>query len=694
MSTYRSLPGTQTLPVANARPGRDDAGERQRRVADNGRGLWSLPEARWAMSATALFAIGAVLHVAGAPTALVDVVFIGCYGAGGWEPAVAGLRAARGRVLDVDLLMIVGAIGAAAIGQVLDGGLLIVIFATSGATEAYATMRTSDSVRALLTLAPDQASLIEPDGNERRVDAADLVVGDVIVVRPGEIIGADGTVVSGASDVDQASITGEPLPVFRTIGDDVFAGTLNSHGALTVAVSRPAADSVVARIVALVEQASATKARTQLFIENIEQRYSVGVVVTTLAVFAVPLATGSRLAPTLLRAMTYMIVASPCAVVLATMPPLLAAIANAGRHGVLVKSAVVMEQLGLTTVVAFDKTGTLTHGTPQVREVITLSGPDELEALCLAAAAERGSEHPVARAIVAAAHARGLTVPDVTDFSSTLGRGVTASIASRTVHVGSPALLGASPTEAAATGRRAVAELEAIGRTAVVVIADQLPLAVIGLTDRVRDGAALTLDAVRLLTVHEPVLLTGDNVRAARQLADETGIGDVRAALLPHEKVAAVDDLRHSGLHVMVVGDGINDAPALAAAQLGVAMGRSGSDLALSTADAVLVTDDLAALPAMITLSRGARRAVRHNLVLAVVAIAGLISWDLIGNLPLPIGVLGHEGGTVLIGLNGLRMLRSSAWRPAGLGEPDRSSNARTKAPSEKGPHASVSGHP
>jgi heavy metal translocating P-type ATPase len=622
------------------------------------------------MVAIALFAIGAVLAVAGAPTALLDGVFVGCYGAGGWEPAVAGLRAARGRMLDVDLLMIVAAIGAAAIGQVLDGGLLIVIFATSGAQEAYATKRTSDSVRALLTLAPERASLIEPDGHERSVDAADLVVGDLIVVRPGEIIGADGTVVGGASDVDQATITGEPLPVFRTVGDDVFAGTLNGRGALTVAVSRPAADSVVARIVALVEQASATKARTQLFIDRIEQRYSVGVVVTTLAVFAIPLATGSRLAPTLLRAMTFMIVASPCAVVLATMPPLLAAIANAGRHGVLVKSAVVMEQLGLTTVVAFDKTGTLTYGTPQVREVIALSGADELAALGLAAAAERGSEHPVARAIVAAAHAEGLTVQEATGFCSTPGRGVTACIGSRTVHVGSPVLLEAGRTGTADAGRRTVAELEAGGRTAVVVVVDGLPLAVIGLTDQVRDSAALTLAAVRSLTVHEPVLLTGDNVRAARQLGDETGIGDVRAALLPHEKVAAVDELRRSGQHVMVVGDGINDAPALAAAQLGVAMGRSGSDLALSTADAVLVTDDLAALPAMIALSRGARRAVRQNLVLAVVAIAGLISWDLIGDLPLPIGVLGHEGGTVLIGLNGLRLLRRSAWRPAGLPAP------------------------
>ena len=345
-----------TLSSAGAHSVADPAIERIAARAARPRSTWSLPQVRWAAIAVLLFLVALTARLAGAPSWLSDAVFLLCYAAGGWEPALAGIRALRAKSLDVDLLMVVAAIGAASIGQFLDGGLLIVIFATSGAQEAYATKRTRDSVRALLALAPQQASGLEPDGSETLVDTADLDVDDVIVVRPGESIGADGVVSFGVSEVDQASITGEPLPVLRSVGDPVFAGTGNRDGVLHVRVSRPAADSVVARIVTMVEQASATKAKTQLFIDKVEQRYSIGVVISTLAVFAIPLALGGELRPTLLRAMTYMIVASPCAVVLATMPPLLSAIANAGRHGVLVKSAIVMEQLATITQVAFDKT--------------------------------------------------------------------------------------------------------------------------------------------------------------------------------------------------------------------------------------------------------------------------------------------------------------------------------------------------
>jgi cation-transporting P-type ATPase J len=294
--------------------------------------------------------------------------------------------------------MVVAAIGAAGIGQVFDGALLIVIFATSGALEAIATKRTADSVRSLLDLAPATTTRLTATG-EQAVDTAVLEVGDVILVRPGERIGGDGKVIDGGSEVDQATITGEPLPVDKQVGDEVFAGTLNGTGALRVRVTRPAGDTVIARIVAMVAEASATKARTQLFIEKIEQRYSVGMVAATLALFLIPLAFGAELRPTLLRAMTFMIVASPCAVVLATMPPLLSAIANAARHGVLVKSAVVLEHLGTATRVAFDKTGTLTAGTPRLAETRPLSGTGmtATELLALAAAAENPSGHPPGR---------------------------------------------------------------------------------------------------------------------------------------------------------------------------------------------------------------------------------------------------------------------------------------------------------
>ncbi|MFF9484942.1 heavy metal translocating P-type ATPase [Streptomyces sp. NPDC014676] len=607
----------------------------------------ALPEARWALASLVAFLAGLAADLGGAPGWAGGVLYAVAYVCGGWEPALEGLRALRDKTLDVDLLMIVAALGAAAIGQVLDGALLIVIFATSGALEALATARTADSVRGLLDLAPTTATRVTEHGEET-VPTAELAVGDVLLVRPGERIGADGTVLDGVSEADQATITGESLPVVKRPGDDVFAGTLNGTGALRVRVGRDPADSVIARIVTLVEEASRTKAPTQLFIEKIEQRYAVGVVVATLAVFGIPLAFGENLTDALLRAMTFMIVASPCAIVLATMPPLLSAIANAGRHGVLVKSAVAMERLGEIDASALDKTGTLTEGTPEVTAVRPLpgSGLDENALLTLAASAEHPSEHPLARAVVAAARTRGLPLAPATDFTAAPGHGITATVNGAVVTVGR-----ADPAEAAR------------GETVVRVTRDGTPVGTLALTDRIRPGAPAATSALTALTGTAPTLLTGDNEHAAARVADATGLTDIRAGLLPEDKVNAVRDLQTAGRKVLFVGDGVNDAPALAAAHAGIAMGRAGSDLALETADAVVVRDELAAVPAVVRLSRTARRLVVQNLVIAGTAITGLVLWDLLGHLPLPLGVAGHEGSTVLVGLNGLRLLRESAWR-------------------------------
>ncbi|MEU5283477.1 heavy metal translocating P-type ATPase [Streptomyces sp. CA-278952] len=629
--------------------------------------LLALPEARWALASLVLFLLALPVYLLGAPAWTWGPLFAACYVTGGWEPGWEGLKALREKTLDVDLLMVVAALGAAAIGQVLDGALLIVIFATSGALEAVATARTADSVRGLLDLAPDVATRLRADGVEETVDTEKLAVGDVILVRPGERVGADGQVVDGASDVDQATITGEPLPVAKQAGDEVFAGTVNGTGALRVRVERDPADSVIARIVKMVEEASETKAPTQLFIEKVEQRYSIGMVIATLAVFGIPLVLGDDLRSALLRAMTFMIVASPCAVVLSTMPPLLSAIANAGRHGVLAKSAVVMERLGQVDAVALDKTGTLTEGTPRVTDVLPLpsSGLDEDRLLALAGAAEHPSEHPLARAVVRAARDRGLVLAEATGFASSPGAGVTATVDGRTVRVGSPARLAADGPRLAADGpglAEAVRSLEDGGRTAVLVLRDGAPVGVLGIADRLRPDARATVAALTELTGRTPVLLTGDNERAARRLAAEVGISDVRAGLLPQDKVAAVRAWEAEGLRVLVVGDGVNDAPALAAAHTGIAMGGAGSDLALETADAVVVRDELAAVPAVVALSRTARRLVVQNLVIAGTFIAALVAWDLIGTLPLPLGVAGHEGSTVIVGLNGLRLLREASW--------------------------------
>jgi len=622
--------------------------------------LGQIPEVRWALTSTAAFAAALLAGLTAAPSWVAGVLFALCYAAGGWEPGLAGLQALRQRVLDVDVLMVVAALAAAAIGQVFDGALLIVIFATSGALEAAMTQRTAASVRALLDVAPERAVLLDPDGAERDVPAGQLAVGDVVVVRPGERVPADGRVRSGESELDQAALTGESLPVRRGPGEQVLAGTLNGTGALTVLVERAAADSVLARVATQVEQASQAKANRQLFIERVEQRYSLVVVAVTLALIAVPLALGAAFTATLLRAMTFMIVASPCAVVLATMPPLLSVIANAGRHGMLVKNAVVLEQLAEIDTVALDKTGTLTVGTPHITDIVVLDDQDENVVLRLAAAAEAPSEHPLARALTGAATSRGLNLSEATGFRAQPGRGVHALVDGRQVLVGHPVLLPDGPVSRGA--HRAVALLEQGGRTAVVVVVDDRPAAVLGLSDTVRPDAAATVAELTSLTSRRPVLLTGDNPCAAEHLAGIVGISDIRAGLLPQDKTAAVQQLQHTGRRVLLVGDGINDAPALATADVGIAIGGAGSDLALQAADAVVVRDDLRTIPAVIALARRARRVVTANLIFATTVITVLVLWDLSGYLPLPLGVAGHESSTVIVGLNGLRLLTNRAW--------------------------------
>lgn len=598
-----------------------------------------LPEVRWAGFALFLFLIAWPLQLAGAPDWLWWALYLACYAAGGWGPAWSGITALRDKTLDVDLLMIVAAVAAASIGQVFDGALLIVIFATSGALEALVTQRTADSVSSLLTLAPERANRVTTGAETIvEVETAQLSIGDLILVRPGERIGADGVVVDGLSEVDQAAMTGESVPVRRDIGDDVLSGTVNGTGALTVRVTRSAGDSVISRVVALVEEASETKSSRQLFIEKVEQRYSLGVVIATLIVFAFPLLLGEDFQAALLRAITFMIVASPCAVVLSTMPPLLASIANAGRHGVLVKSATVMERLGRTQLVAFDKTGTLTEGAPVVTKIVALGDNYDSEAILrLAASVEQHSEHPLGSAIVRAA-----TVPlmPVRGFRALPGRGVEGVIDGSLVQVVQ------SPDESA----------DRVG-TVVDVIVDGARVGMLVLEDALRSDAATTVARLAQMTDRPVHLLTGDNEQTAADIGRRTGINAVHARLLPADKATTIQQLQSAGASVMVIGDGVNDAPALATADIGIAMGRHGSDLALDTADAVIIRDELTVIPKVFDLSRRAHRYVVANLAIAGTFIIVLVTWDLIATLPLPLAVAGHEGSTVIVALNGLRLL-------------------------------------
>jgi heavy metal translocating P-type ATPase len=618
---------------------------------------------RWAALSLVAFLAALVAQGVGVPVAVVGALFAVTYAAGGWEPGLSGLQALRERTLDVDVLMIVAALAAAAIGQAFDGGLLIVIFATSGALEAVMTHRTAQSVAALLYLAPPTASLLVDDG-ERTVDAGTLLADDVVVVRPGERVPVDGVVTAGESDVDQSTLTGEPLPIRRSVGDGVLAGTLNGAGVLEVRATRPAAESVVAQVASQVSEAAATKADRQLFIETVEQRYSLVVVVVTLALIGLPLAFGAQFQSTLLRAMTFMIVASPCAVVLSTMPPLLAAVANAGRHGVLVKSSVVMERLADVDAVAFDKTGTLTLGTPQLVDVVPLGEIDADDVLSLAAAAEVGSEHPLGKAIVAAAVRRGVPLPPVAAFDSQPGRGVTATIGRHQIAVGDPVILNQPGTPGASyrTAEDAITSLRAAGHTAVVAMIDARPAAVLGLSDTVRPESRDTVAVLDEQLGRSPILMTGDAHATGHAIAGEVCIRAVHAGLLPADKTRIVEQLQGDGQRLLLIGDGVNDAPALATAHVGMAMG-AGSDLALEAADAVVVSGRLQTVPALLGLSRKARRVAQGNLLFAALVIASLITVDFVGHLPLPLGVAGHEASTVIVGLNGMRLLSRRYWR-------------------------------
>ncbi|MEU5873484.1 heavy metal translocating P-type ATPase [Glycomyces sp. NPDC047369] len=615
--------------------------------------MFRLPDVRWAALALACFAAGAAAQFAGAHVWAWLPAYLACYLAGGWGPAWEGISALAKPRFEVDLLMVIAAVAAAAIGQWFDGALLIVIFATSGALEAVLTERTADSVRSLLEHAPDRAVRLR-DGREETVDAAVLAPGDAVLVRPGDRVPADGTVTAGESEVDESTLTGEALPGRKAPGAHVLAGTVNGTGALEVRVDRASVDSVLARVARQVEEASEAKSRTQLTIERIEQPYSLIVVAATLALLAVPLLAGAAFEPTLLRAMTFMIVVSPCAIVLATMPPLLAAVALAGRRGVLVKSALMIERLAEVDRAAFDKTGTLTNGRPRIERIEALGsavdGGDDARLRRLVAAAESRSEHPLGRVLAAIGDPNGAT-----DFQAVPGRGVRARVDGADVQVGHPVLLDDAEDDPAA--RRLVADLEAQGLTVAVAIADKRPIGVIGLTDTVRPEAAQAVAALEARLGSSARLLTGDHPAAARRVGAAVGIDQVDAALLPGDKAD-----RLAGTRTLYCGDGVNDAPALAASHVGVAMGGTASDLALQSADVVLVGRRLTALPAVVDLARKAKRVATANLIFAAAVIAVLATWDLLGDLPLVLGVAGHELSTVVVGLNGLRLLSGRHW--------------------------------
>jgi len=646
-----------------------------------------------------------------APAAVRWVGYGAAYVFGGWYGLKNGIQTLRHWSVDIDLLMIVAALGALSIGAPFEGAMLLFLFSLSNTLQHYAIGRSRRAIRSLVEMRPESAQVLR-DGEEVTVPVDEVEVGDVFVVRPGDRIALDGVVVDGESSVDQSSLTGESVPVPKGPEDEVFGGTINESGSLEVEVTREAEESAITRLIHMVEDAQSEKAPTQRLIDRLEQPYVLSVFGLTFAAIGVPLLVfDAAFEPTFYRAMTLMVAASPCAVVISTPAAVLSAIAAAGRQGVLFKGGEHVETAATIDAVAFDKTGTLTEGDTQLTDVVVREGGGEGGAssgetlseddlLTLAAAVQARSEHHLARATVDGAKERALDVPEARGFHAVAGKGVRATVpkttvssgidsggtdsdttgsgttaADTTVHIGNRSYFETVLADRAVDGLEAgldrLETLEAEGKTSVLVAretgdgdgggdGDDDDIRVLGwlaYTDTVRPGAAEMIERLRDLGIGHVVMLTGDNERVAERIAEEVGIDEVQAELLPEEKVATVEDLveRHEG--VAMVGDGVNDAPALATADLGVAMGGAGTDVALETADVVLMGDDIGKVPYVVGLGRKTRRTLAVNLAIAFGAIALMVGTILLRGIPLPLAVIGHEGSTVVVSLNGLRLL-------------------------------------
>ena len=662
-------------------------------------GVWLTPQKLQAIltviTFVAMIAAWLLGRTAVGPAWLVPALFTTAYVAGGAFGLKGSFESLLSRTLDIDLLMILAALGAAVVGQPFEGAMLLFLFSLSNTLQDFALDRTRNAIRALMKLRPDEATIYR---GERLVTLPieHVSVGDRMLVKPGDRIALDGLVLTGAGSVDQASLTGESMPVYKKPGDTCFAGTINQDGSLEIGVTKLAKDSTLARLIRLVEEAQSEKAETQRFIDRFEQWYALGVIVLTALVATVlPLAFGQSWSAAFYTAMTVMVAASPCAIVISTPATVLSAIGNGARRGVLFKGGVHVENAATVRAVAFDKTGTLTAGKPVVTDVVLLEQKevnarkpggnmavlerhgglvlDSEEALLrVAAAVEARSQHPLAAAIVAEAKTRGLALLPVEHFQSLAGQGVRGAVTdsdhgSLTIHIGSPRYFdGLSEDGMLPEIRGRVAALEEEGKTSVLVAAERPAangassldlLGIIAMADMLREDAAAVVRELKAAGVERVIMLTGDNKRVAQRIAAQVGVDEVFADLLPEDKVNAIRHVRDHFGPVAMVGDGVNDAPALAAATIGIAMGAAGTDVALETADIVLMSDNLRNIPYIIRLSRVTRRTLITNLGFALFMIALMLVTIFARDLPLPLAVVGHEGGTVLVSLNGLRLL-------------------------------------
>ena len=620
--------------------------------------FWKANEYIIPTAIAAAFALaGQIAEFTPAPEVAVILLYAVAMVIGGYSTFMKGLRNLLRFKFDMDTLMTIAVIGAAAIGEWGEGAVVAVLFGVSETLESYTMDRARKSLRDLMEIAPRVARVLR-GGREAEIPVEDVMVGDTLVVRPGEKIAMDGEIISGRSAINQAAITGESIPVDKGPGVEVFAGTLNGEGALEVRVTRLVEDSTIARVVQMVEEAQAQRAPTQTFVERFAAYYTPAIMgLAALIIVVPPLLFGQPWGAWVYRGLSLLVVGCPCALIVSIPVSIVSAISNAARNGVLIKGGAHLERAGTLRAIAFDKTGTLTRGQPEVTDVQSVAdGYTSKELLCLASAVEGRSEHPLARAIVrraACSHTHSAA-----DMEAIVGRGARALVDGRTIYVGSPRLFGEELGLPLGRAGELAGRWQGEGKTVMLVGTAGEVLGAVAVADTPRQSSQGALARLKQAGVSHTVMLTGDNAVTARAIGAHVGVDEVRADLLPQDKVSAVRDLAREHGAVGMVGDGVNDAPALAAATVGIAMGGAGTDVALETADIALMADDLSKLPFTIRLSRATLRVIKQNIGLALGLKLLAVLAVFPGWLTLWIAILADMGATILVTLNGMRLLR------------------------------------
>ena len=627
---------------------------------------WRNPNVLASAASGILLLLGWLISFVGAPEILSTVIYIVATIIGGYyfgREAIEELI--NEREVGIELLMSIAAVVATVMGLAAEGAMLAFLYSISEAAEGYTEEKTRAAIKALMDLAPKTA-LVRRDGIEREIPVEELVVDEVFIVKPGESLATDGVILVGRSSVNQAPVTGESVPVEKEVGNPVFAGSINGEGALEVKATKTFADNTIARIIHMVEEAQEKKGKSQRFIERFGSRYSpivlaIGILVAILP----PLLFGSEWNTWITRATVFIVAAAPCALVISIPITLVASLGTGARQGVLIKGGVYVEELAKVKVVALDKTGTLTRGEPEVTDVILLRQNShrktfsQEELLALAAGIERRSGHPLAQAIVRHAEERLVTPVDLADFRSLTGSGASARWDGRTIYIGSPDLFQAQLGVSLESEWENINQLQSQGKTVVLLGDETAPWGLIAIRDNIRSNAAKAIHTLHAAGIEKVVMLTGDNERTAQAIARELGVDEFYADLKPEDKVMKVRELSERYGHVAMVGDGVNDAPALAEATVGIAMGAAGTDVALETADVALMADDLEKLAYALQLAKRNRAVVNQNLALSALVIGVLVIGAVAGLLTLPIAVLGHEISEFIVIASGLRMLKA-----------------------------------